>query len=160
MAGVLGLVLRPVLVRLSARIGWIAVILTALVGQAVVMYLAMRLVPGIHADFVTALAASWIAAAVGTLIAHVTTAGTDDGLVMSLTRRGRRPAEVVDPDVDGVVFVQLDGVPYPVLRWAVQAGGVPTIRRWLVSGDYVLREWTPQLPCTTPARRDGSWSLG
>ncbi len=154
-AGVLGLVLRPLLAGLSARIGWTAVVLAALVGQAVVMYLAIRLVPGIHSSFGTALAASWVTAAVGALIAHLTTAGTDDGLVMSLTRRGRRPGEVADPEVDGVVFVQLDGVPYPVLRWAVQAGGVPTIRRWLVSGDYVLREWTPQLPCTTPASQLG-----
>ena len=45
--------------------------------------------------------------------------------------------------------------PFPVLRWAVQSGGVPTIRRWLSSGDYQLSEWTPQLPCTTPASQLG-----
>ena len=54
-----------------------------------------------------------------------------------------------------MIFVQLDGVPFPVLQWAVQSGAVPTIRRWLASGDYVLREWTPQLPCTTPASQLG-----
>ena len=27
-----------------------------------------------------------------------------------------------DPDVDGVVFVQLDGVPHPVTQWALQSG--------------------------------------
>ena len=29
--------------------------------------------------------------------------------------------------VDGVLFVQLDGVALSVLRWAIQAGGVPTL---------------------------------
>jgi Type I phosphodiesterase / nucleotide pyrophosphatase len=53
------------------------------------------------------------------------------------------------------VFVQLDGVAFPVLRWAIQAGGVPTMRRWVTSGDYVLQEWTAQLPCTTPASQLG-----
>ena len=53
------------------------------------------------------------------------------------------------------MFVQLDGVAFPVLRWAIQAGGVPTLRRWVTSGDYVLREWTAQLPCTTPASQLG-----
>ena len=62
---------------------------------------------------------------------------------------------VDDPEVDGVVFVQLDGVAFPVLRWAIQAGAVPTIRRWVTSEDYVLREWTAQLPCTTPASQLG-----
>ncbi len=155
LSGVIGLVLRPILVEVSARVGLIAVVALALVGQAVIMYLAIQVVPGISATFTTALIASWITALVGTLLAYVATAGTDDALVAALSRRGRRPASVEDPDVDGVVFVQLDGVPHPVLRWAVQAGAVPTIRRWLSSGDYVLREWTPQLPCTTPASQLG-----
>ena len=101
------------------------------------------------------MAASWIAAAVGTLVAYVGTAGTDEGLTSSLARRRRGKVVVVDPEVDGMVFVQLDGVPFPVLRWAVQSGGVPTIRRWLSAGEYRLAEWTPQLPCTTPASQLG-----
>ncbi len=154
-AGLIGLAIRPVLVEVSARIGWLAVLFVALAGQAVIMYVAILAVPSITADFWTAVAASWIAAAVGTLIAWGATAGTDDGLVTSLKRRGRRTEHVGDPDVDGVLFVQLDGAAFPVLRWAVQSGAVPTIRRWLASGDYELREWTPQLPCTTPASQLG-----
>ena len=155
-AGVLGLLVRPILVEVSARLGWFAVIPLALVGQALIMYAAMLTVPGITTSFWEAFLASWIAAAVGTLIAYATTAGTDDGLVQALAGlRGKRVTEVPDPEVDGVVFVQLDGVPFPVLQWAVQSGGVPTIRRWLTSGDYVVREWTPQMPCTTPASQLG-----
>jgi len=29
------------------------------------------------------------------------------------------------------------------------------MRRWVTSGDYLLREWTPQMPCTTPASQLG-----
>jgi uncharacterized membrane protein YvlD (DUF360 family) len=153
-AGVVGLLLRPVMVELSARVGWILVLPLALVGQAVIMHVALTVVPGVSSRLGTALAASWISAAVGTAVAWMSTAGTDDGLVTSLNRRGRR-VSIEDPDVDGFVFVQLDGVPFPVLQWAVRSGGVPTIRRWLSSGAYELREWTPQLPCTTPASQLG-----
>jgi uncharacterized membrane protein YvlD (DUF360 family) len=154
-SGVIGLVIRPVIVEVSARIGWVAVLLVAVAGQALVIYAAILIVPAVTADFWTALLASWIAALVSTLFAWVTTAGTDEGLVTSLKRRGRRPEQVADPEVDGVVFVQLDGVPFPVLRWAVQSGAVPTIRHWLTSGKYDGRAWTPQLPCTTPASQLG-----
>jgi uncharacterized membrane protein YvlD (DUF360 family) len=154
-AGVVGLVLRPVLVELSARFGWLAVLLVALGGQALVTYVAILTVPGIQATGWTALAATWVSAVVGTVIAWATTAGTDDALVTSLARRARRPGTVADPEVDGIVFVQMDGVPFPVIRWAVQSGAVPHIRGWLASGDYVLRPWTPQLPCTTPASQLG-----
>lgn len=154
-AGIVGLVLRPALVEISARVGWLAVLLTALLGQALIMYVAIRLVPGIESTAWTALAATWVSAVVGTLISWATTAGSDDGLITSLAGRARRQATVTDPEVDGVLFVQLDGVPFPVLQWAVQSGAVPHIRRWLSSGEYTAREWTPQLPCTTPASQMG-----
>ena len=107
--------------RSPSRLGWLAVLPIALFGQAAVMYVAMQIVPGITATFWAAFVTSWICAAVGTLVAYVATAGTDDGLTSALARRVR-PATLDDPEVDGVVFVQLDGVPFPVLRWAVQAG--------------------------------------
>src|SRR6478736_6682433 len=72
-AGIVGLVLRPALVEISARVGWLAVLLTALVGQALIMYVAIRLVPGIESTAWTALAATWISAAVGTIISWATT---------------------------------------------------------------------------------------
>ena len=154
-SGPLGLAVRPLLIEVATRIGWLAVLPLALVGQAVVMYIAMRTVPGITTTFLSAVVTSWLVAAVSTLAAYVGSAGTDDALTTALSRRSTRPRAVSDADIEGVVFVQLDGVPFPVLQWAVQSGGVPTIRRWLSSADYVLREWTPQMPCTTPASQLG-----
>ena len=54
-----------------------------------------------------------------------------------------------------MVFVQLDGVPFPVLQMAITAGTVPTLTRWIRSGTHTLREWTPKLPATTPASQMG-----
>jgi uncharacterized membrane protein YvlD (DUF360 family) len=154
-AGLLGLAFRPVLVRVVARIGWLAVVLAGLVGQALLVYAAIWIAPGITATFWSAFWASWIVAVIGTAAAWLGSAGTDDSFTSSLLRRRVVSEAVSDPEVDGVVFVQLDGVAFPVLRWAIQAGGVPTMRRWVTSGDYVLQEWTAQLPCTTPASQLG-----
>jgi hypothetical protein len=62
---------------------------------------------------------------------------------------------VPDPEKEGVVFVQLDGVPFPVLQVAFSAGTVPTLSRWIRSGGHRLFEWTPKLPATTPASQMG-----
>jgi uncharacterized membrane protein YvlD (DUF360 family) len=148
--GIVGAIVRPVLVGLSALIGWVAVALATVFGQAIVMYVALYLVPGANFDsFWTAVAAAWIAAAFGTILAWVLSAGTDESFSASLLRI--RVGEVADPDVEGVLFIQLDGVAFPVMQWALQSGTMPTLRRWVDGGSHVMHEWTVQMPCTTPA---------
>ena len=119
------------------------------------MHLALLVVPGVEAaSFWTLIAATWIAATVGTVLTWLVDAGTDEAFGAALRRFGRarhRPG----PEVDGVVFVQLDGVPFPVAQWALQSGTMPTLRRWVDDGRHRLQEWTVQLPCTTPASQQG-----
>ncbi len=101
--------------------------------------------------------ASWIVSAVATLFVWVATAGTDDAVTASLLRgaRRKRPPVLEDGDIPGVVFVQADGVPYPVLEWGVRAGTLPTLSRWIRSGSHRMAEWRPKLPATTPASQMG-----
>ena len=148
--GLVGLIVRPLLVELSAAIGWVAIALATLFGQAVVMQLALSFVPGVEFDsFRTAVVASWLAAAFGTLLTWLISAGTDESFAATLLRLPVQ--EVDDAEVDGVVFVQLDGVSHPVMHWALQSGSMPTLRRWSDEGRQGLHEWIVQLPCTTPA---------
>lgn len=156
-AGLAGALLRPALVWAAALIGWVGILLVALAGQAVVIQAAIWVVPGIaEVSFWTALAAAWTSALLGTLIGWVVTAGTPESLVATLTSRGRRArtTPAIDDGLSGMLFVQLDGVPAPTLRWALEAGLMPTVRRW-VDDTHRLREWTVQLPCTTPASQLG-----
>lgn len=149
-AGLVGMVVRPVLVHVAAAIGWIAVAVATLVGQAVVMQIAMDVVPGASFEtFGTAVAAAWLTAAFSTLLVWLASAGTDESFAISLLRI--KPGRIPDPEVDGVVFLQLDGVSSPVMQWVMHSGTMPTLRRWVDDGSHALHEWTVQLPCTTPA---------
>ena len=148
--GVVGGIVRPVLVALSSLIGWVAVALATVFGQAVVMYVALAFVPGASFEsFWTAVAAAWIAAFFGTVLAWILSAGTDEAFAAGLLRI--KASELPDADVEGVLFIQLDGVSFPVLQWALQSGTMPTLRRWVDTGSHEPHEWTVQIPCTTPA---------
>ena len=74
----------------------VRVVLLALLGQGVVIYLAMRVVP-VSTTFTAAMPASWITAVVGTMVAYVGSAGTDDALTSALARRSRTRAGVPTP---------------------------------------------------------------
>ncbi|WP_081683096.1 phage holin family protein [Marmoricola sp. URHB0036] len=153
---IFGIIIRPVLIAVATTIGWLAVALLAITSQAVAMHAALLVLPGVEAtSFWTLVAATWIAAAIATVLTWMATAGNDDAFTAALRRFGHKTGTVSDPGVDGVVFVQMDGVPFPVAHWALQSGTMPTLARWVSSGSHRLDEWTVQLPCTTPASQQG-----
>jgi len=154
---VCGVVLRFVLVRGAVLLGWVGSVLAGLFGQALAVWVVVYLPQGGGADDLGwALLASWIVAAVSTLLVWIGTAGTNDAVTASLLRRAHRQRVTLDdPDVPGVVFIQADGVPYPVLTWCVRAGTLPTLSRWIRSGTHRPVEWRPKLPATTPASQMG-----
>jgi uncharacterized membrane protein YvlD (DUF360 family) len=154
---VVGALARPVLVAASAAIGWVAVLLLAVVGQALILAVVLQAIPGVHVtSFWVVLAAAWIASVVCTILAWLFTSGTPEAFTAALVRRARRRRQALDdPDVPGVIFVQLDGVPYPLLELGLMGSTLPTLARWVRKGGYRAVEWTPRLPATTPASQLG-----
>jgi hypothetical protein len=152
-----GLLLRVVLTPLAVRLGWVGAVLLGLGGQWLAIWLVLYPTTDTGwAEFWWSVVTAWLVAAVSTVLVWLFTAGTDDAVTASLLRRARRSrATVPDPDVPGVVFVQADGVPFPVLDVGIRAGTMPTVSRWLRSGSHRMAEWRPMLPATTPASQMG-----
>ncbi|WP_426565550.1 phage holin family protein [Angustibacter sp. McL0619] len=164
------IVLRPILGALAVATSWFGIVVIGFFAQAVIVYVGLILSPGIHIDgFGTALVASWLYAIMGALGAWLMLVDDDSALLAHVVRsaqpsrfarrRARRkgitlPVPGAD-GLDGVVFVQLDGVPWPLLQVGVASGDIPTISRWVRSGTHVMREWTAAIPCTTPVSQAG-----
>ncbi len=154
-----GFLLRPILVRLAVLLGWVGALLVGLFGQTLIVWL-VAWEPNDTSSEVTvwsAFIASWVVSAVSTGFVWLATAGTDDAATASLLRRARRrrPKSLPDADIPGIVFIQADGVPFPVLDWSVRAGTLPTLSRWVRGGSHRMAEWRPMLPATTPASQMG-----
>lgn len=156
---VVGAVLRPVMVRLAVLLGWVGAVLVGLAGQAFVIWLVLWDFTGSQDNppFWSVFLASWVVSAVSTALVWAATAGTDDAVTAGLLRKARRSRQpdLEDADLPGVVFIQADGVPFPVLDWGVRAGTLPTLSRWVRSGSHHMAEWRPKLPATTPASQMG-----
>ena len=157
--GVLGTILRPLLVAGSLILGWIGVLLAALLAQAIIVQVAVDLTPGMTSDdLLTSFLAGLITGLLTTLATWAATAGTEEAFLTSLVRqrgRDRRRATRVDDGLDGVVFIQLDGAPFQVVTWGVNSGTLPTLSRWVRSGSHQLNRWEVQIPCTTPVSQAG-----
>ena len=154
---VLAALLRPLLTSFALLLGWVGVLLFGVVAQALLFYAALLISPGIEVDgFWDAFWASWVFAALMSVVNWFATAGDSGAFLAQLVGQSRRPAGPAPVDATpGVVFVQIDGLSAPLLRWCVRSGDLPTMTRWVRSGSHRLTDWHAQLPPTTPASQAG-----
>jgi uncharacterized membrane protein YvlD (DUF360 family) len=85
-------------------------------------------------------------------------AGTNDDDVYTLRvieRIARRSGERTETAVPGIVFLEIDGLAFPVLQLAMRSGSVPNMARWLESGTHLLAEWETDLSSQTGASQAG-----
>ncbi|MFC3502463.1 alkaline phosphatase family protein [Micromonospora krabiensis] len=168
-----GAVLRPLLLALATVLGGLSALAIGVVVQAVVMYVALRLDPEAHvAGFAVAFVAAWLAVALAAIVNWLADAGTDDTFVSELLRLMTRVRRAPDgrrgrfwsrrdgtgeapQSPEGLLVIQLDGVAAPLVQWAVRAGNLPTIGRWLRSRSHRMTRWHTGLPATTPAAQAG-----
>jgi uncharacterized membrane protein YvlD (DUF360 family) len=160
LAGVLGAlaaVLRPALVRLLTWVGWAGVGIGWLLSQALLVYVAVWVTPGMRVDgFWPAFWASWLYGVLVSLVLWFVTAGDLSVMARHLTRVNRRYRRAAPATtVPGVLLIQIDGLSEPLVNWAVRCGNLPTLGRWLRSGSHALVGWHAQLPATTPASQAG-----
>ena len=166
-----GAVLRPLLLfGVTALGGWGAMLL-GVVAQVIVMVVALELDPSKRLSGWPTVGFAAVLAVVGAAILDwMLDSGTEDTflkearrLMRAIRRRQdrraggrlftlRRPAAGTE---QGLLIVQLDGVSEPVLRWAVRAGNLPTLGRWLRTGTHTMRGWHTGVPSTTPASQAG-----
>lgn len=147
-----GAMLRPMLVSLTVVTGAIGFLVACVLAQALVLGVALSLVPTVERfTFVEIVVASWGAAIVSAVINWLFDASSEDaylGTVLGQTVRLSQRHPIEGP---GLLVIQLDGVSEPMLRRAVNAGAMPTVDGWLRGHTHGLRPWHTGLPATTPA---------
>ncbi|MFV0632869.1 alkaline phosphatase family protein [Demequina sp.] len=154
--GVVSWALQPLLLHVAGRFGWVGALSTALLAQVTTLGLALWVTPGIVVSSLWwAVVATWVFAIGSTLVAWGFSVGTEDYLLVHAARMAASAPALEDAQVRGVVFVQLDGVPAPLLESQLRAGNLPTISRWIRSGSHTWTEWTARVPSTTPVSQAG-----
>lgn len=149
---VLGALLRPLLTRLTVLTGTAGLLLAGVLAQALVLGVALALVPTVEPFGIgEVVLASWVAAVVAAVVNWLFDTSSDDAFLGQLLGQAVRRTRTAGADGPGLLVVQLDGVSLPVLRQAITAGSMPTVSRWVRSGSHGLRGWHTGVPATTPA---------
>lgn len=147
-----GALLRPLLTRLTVLTGVVGLLLSGFLAQALILAVALSLVPAIEPiDFVEVVLIAWGVAVVAALLDWVVDASSSEVFLAQVMGRSVRAARRTEVRGPGLLVVQLDGVAEPLVRQAAATGAIPFLSSLLRSGSHRLRTWHTGAPSTTPA---------
>ena len=107
-------------------------------------------------SFGWALVAALVASAAGVVLDVVLGTSDDDAHTIRIVRRiARRQGGGARSDTPGVIFLEVDGLAYPVLQRAMRDGNAPELARWIEQGTHRLIEWETDFSSQTGASQAG-----
>jgi uncharacterized membrane protein YvlD (DUF360 family) len=154
--GVVSTVLRAALTAFAVILRTVGMVILGLLVPGVMFAIVVAIIPGMHVDnFGTALLGGWIYTLIVSALTWVSGVGDRDAFLAHVLLAGSDRRTETPSGSPGVVIIQIDGLPAPVLRWGVAAGTLPTLSRWVRTGSHAVADWVALMPCTTPASQAG-----
>jgi uncharacterized membrane protein YvlD (DUF360 family) len=156
--GILNALAVPAVAQIRLPFTVLSGFLVVLVLDAAVLWFAAGIVSNsiVVDTFGWALAGA-LASAAATLVFQIALGVNNDDTysLRVIERMARRSGEQVHTDKPGIVFVEIDGLAYPVLQRALRDGHAPEMARWLAAGTHQLVEWETDLSSQTGASQAG-----
>lgn len=158
---VVNALLWPLVISLALRF----VVFTAGIGAILLNGLVLEAATGLVADVKIGLGTAALVAALITFANVIATTILGLGerdlywerVALPAIRRAarRRGREIAHTEVPGVIFLEIDGLAYEVMRRAVANGHLPTLARWLGDGSHRIVPWECDLSSQTSASQAG-----
>ncbi|MEZ4663668.1 MAG: phage holin family protein [Caldilineaceae bacterium] len=125
--------------------------------NAAVIWFASSLIPGIAINNLgTALGVVLGVGAINTLLSSLLAIDDENSYYRNIIQRiASRRVPYIQRDCPGIIFLEIDGLSYPVLQRAMRHGHLPTLARWLKQGSHRLVDWECDFSSQTGASQAG-----
>ncbi|HEY5942136.1 MAG TPA: phage holin family protein [Solirubrobacterales bacterium] len=155
--GLLNSLVWPLLVRFALPLTVLTLGLAALLLNGLLVTIAIDLLPGAEISGVLeGTVVTIVIAAVTTALYGAFAIDEDESWHRNVVRRqARRRKEVVESEVPGILFLEIDGLAHDVLWRAITDGNAPTLAAWLRSGSHRLNRWETDWSSQTGACQAG-----
>ena len=155
--GLLNALIWPLLSRIALPLTVLTLGLAALVLNGLLVAVAIDLIPGAEIGGLgEGIVVTIVLAAVTSGVYSLLAIDEDDSWHRLVVRhQARLHHDVVETDVPGVLFLEIDGLAHDVLRRALADGNAPNLAAWLRDGSHQLRRWETDWSSQTGACQAG-----
>jgi uncharacterized membrane protein YvlD (DUF360 family) len=155
--GVLNALVWPTLSRLALPLSVVTLGLAGLALNGALVALAAAASPWAEIrDWFSGIVVAVGLAILTTATSSMLAIDDDEAWMRNVARRqARRRGKAIETDVPGMVFLEIDGLAYDVLRRAMRDGNAPTLARWVRDGTYRVERWETDWSSQTGACQAG-----
>jgi uncharacterized membrane protein YvlD (DUF360 family) len=155
--GLLNALVWPALARFALPLTVLTLGLAALVLNGLLVTFAIDALPGAEIEGVfEGIVVTIAMAAITALVYGLLSIDENESWYRNVVRRqARRREHMVESDVPGIVFLEIDGLAHDVLRRALSDGSAPNLAAWLRRGSHRLQRWETDWSSQTGACQAG-----
>jgi len=157
MIGLLNALLWPLFMQIALPVTVATLGLASLVLNGLIVSVTSYILPGFTVtNFWAAIGVS-LGLAILTAVFHQLLVINDDNTYYRnvIKRQAKKNKNIVKTKIPGILFLQIDGLAYEVLKRALSDGNAPTLAKWLREGDYRLEKWETMWSSQTGASQAG-----
>lgn len=156
--GIVNLLIRPLILLLALPLGFIATLIIGLFANAFTLLITSHLLPFFHVEgLLAAFIGGLTLAAINTLLTGIITLDDEgslyEGVIERLARR-QTFRGTAEPG-RGLVMLEIDGLSYWHMKYALEAGMLPTLSQMMREQGYVLSRIDCGLPSQTSSCQAG-----
>ncbi len=156
--GVVNLLIRPIILMLSIPLGFIFVFIVGFFVNAITLMITSNLINGFTvANFWSAIWGGVILSFINTVITGVITVDDSDSFYQGVVERlaARSKYDIEDDARPGLLMVEIDGLSFHHLKYAIAEGLLPTFKRLMDEEGYQVSHVDCGLPSQTSACQAG-----
>ena len=155
--GLVNALIWPTLSRLTLKLSVLTLGLWGLFFNAALVGIALLAMPWVQIDgLAEGILISFCLAILTSLFSSLFAIDEDSTWYYNVVKAQlRRRGQVIETDVPGIVFLEIDGLAHDVLRRAMTNGNVPAMAAWVREGSHRLNGWETDWSSQTGACQAG-----
>ncbi|WP_321423495.1 phage holin family protein [uncultured Methanobacterium sp.] len=152
--GILNALFWPLLARILLPFMVFTVGIGALLLNAFLIWLASELITGFTIQGPALILAPIAMAAVTAVLSAILTIDDDATYYRNVIRKIKK-GKIKFNEKPGVIFLEIDGLAFPILKEAIKNGTMPTLKKWLENNSHGVIPWETDLSSQTGASQAG-----
>lgn len=156
--GLVNFLIRPLILLLALPFGFIAIFIISFFLNALGLWITSTLLEGFYVHTVwDAFLGSIILALFNTILTSFVAVDDDDSFYQNLAERlaKREAFFAADPNTQGIILMEIDGLSYHHIQKAINDGWMPTLKEMRDQEGYQLSRFDCGLPSQTSACQAG-----